>query len=181
MYDNRGHGRSGKPHTANSYGMEMVRDVARVLDYLKIKSVHVVGYSMGAVIVNKLREKHPERLLSVTLAGYGEPPTPDQFTRELQQEIETNLRRMGLQDGNDARALAMLTTRWSEWAVSVESMRGNKVPALAVIGQQDGFLVDTQKLAEMMPSLRIEVIPGDHGTARSQPEFANAIISFLRK
>ena len=86
---------------------------------------------------------------------------------------------MGLQDGNDARALAMLTTRWSEWAVSVESMRGNKVPALAVIGQQDGFLVDTQKLAEMMPSLRIEVIPGDHGTARSQPEFANAIISFL--
>ena len=31
-YDNRGHGRSGKPHEAKHYGLEMIEDVVRLLD-----------------------------------------------------------------------------------------------------------------------------------------------------
>src|SRR5438874_13518496 len=36
-YDNRGHGKSGKPHDAKKYGMEMVEDAVRLLDHLKIR------------------------------------------------------------------------------------------------------------------------------------------------
>src|SRR5438132_790893 len=43
--DNRGHGKSGKPHDPKQYGMEMVEDVVRLLDHLQIKKAHVVGYS----------------------------------------------------------------------------------------------------------------------------------------
>jgi len=46
--DVRGHGHSGKPEQEEAYGMEMVEDVIRLLDHLKIKKAHVVGYSMGA-------------------------------------------------------------------------------------------------------------------------------------
>src|SRR5881397_2402529 len=43
--DNRGHGKSGKPHDAKMYGKEMVEDAVRLLDHLKIAKAHVVGYS----------------------------------------------------------------------------------------------------------------------------------------
>src|SRR5262245_60178433 len=49
-YDNRGHGKSDKPHDPKKYGAEMVEDAVRLLDHLKIKKAHVVGYSMGAII-----------------------------------------------------------------------------------------------------------------------------------
>jgi pimeloyl-ACP methyl ester carboxylesterase len=35
--DNRGHGKSDKPHDAKKYGAEMVEDAVRLLDHLKIK------------------------------------------------------------------------------------------------------------------------------------------------
>jgi pimeloyl-ACP methyl ester carboxylesterase len=68
-YDNRGHGKSDKPLDPKKYGHEMVEDAVRLLDHLKIKRAHVVGYSMGASIVNSLLIAHPDRVLSATLAG----------------------------------------------------------------------------------------------------------------
>src|SRR6266446_970237 len=60
-FDNRGHGKSGKPHDAEKYGMEMVEDAVRLLDHLKIKKAHVVGYSMGGMIALKLAVVHSDR------------------------------------------------------------------------------------------------------------------------
>src|SRR5262249_40340605 len=69
--DNRGHGRSGKPHDPGKYGVEMVEDVVRLLDHLKIQKAHVVGYSMGAFITLKMLTTHPDRLRTATLGGAG--------------------------------------------------------------------------------------------------------------
>src|SRR5215469_6705144 len=68
-YDNRGHGRSGKPHDPQRYGEETVEDAVRLLDHLEIPKAHIVGYSMGALITNKLLVEHPDRFLSATLGG----------------------------------------------------------------------------------------------------------------
>ena len=75
--DNRGHGKSDKPHDAAKYGMEMVEDAVRLLDHLKIKKAHVIGYSMGGIITLKLAATHPERLRSATLGGAGWMREPD--------------------------------------------------------------------------------------------------------
>lgn len=69
--DQRGHGRSGKPHKADAYGVEMADDVVRLLDHLRRPKAHVVGYSMGGCIVNNLRDRHPNRLYTVTIGGAG--------------------------------------------------------------------------------------------------------------
>jgi pimeloyl-ACP methyl ester carboxylesterase len=69
--DFRGHGKSDKPHDPKKYGGEMAEDVVRLLDHLKIKKAHVVGYSMGAWVAGKLLATHPDRLLSVTFGGSG--------------------------------------------------------------------------------------------------------------
>ena len=69
--DCRGHGQSGKPHDVNQYGLEMVRDVIRLLDHLHIDRAHVVGYSMGGIIANQLLVRYPDRLRTLTLLGAG--------------------------------------------------------------------------------------------------------------
>ncbi|MBC8063558.1 MAG: alpha/beta hydrolase, partial [Chlorobia bacterium] len=67
--DCRGHGKSDKPHDPAKYGVEMALDVVRLLDHLKIKKAHLVGYSMGTFIVGKVVATHPERVLSVIYGG----------------------------------------------------------------------------------------------------------------
>ena len=69
--DLRGHGESGKPHDARSYGLEMINDVLRLMDHLKIERAHLIGYSLGGILALKLIEVAPERLLSLVLGGAG--------------------------------------------------------------------------------------------------------------
>src|SRR5215475_3549638 len=68
-FDSRGMGLSDKPHDRQKYGKEMVEDVVRLLDHLKIRKAHVVGYSMGSWIALKLVTIHPERLMTAILGG----------------------------------------------------------------------------------------------------------------
>jgi pimeloyl-ACP methyl ester carboxylesterase len=89
--DNRGHGKSEKPHDSKKYGTEMVEDAVRLLDHLKIRKAHVVGYSMGAIITAKLLVTYPDRLLSATLGGQG-----------------------GLKEGEDLRYLEPLARAFEE-------------------------------------------------------------------
>jgi pimeloyl-ACP methyl ester carboxylesterase len=70
-FDCRGHGQSGKPTAEDQYGVEMVEDVTRLLDHLKIEKAHIVGYSMGGMIAMKFIVLHPDRVKSGVLGGMG--------------------------------------------------------------------------------------------------------------
>ena len=50
---------------------ELVEHIVRLMDHLKIKKAHIVGYSMGGIITAKFLAKHPDRALSGTLGGMG--------------------------------------------------------------------------------------------------------------
>ncbi len=67
--DCRGHGKSDKPHEQDKYGAEMAEDVVRLLDHLKIRKAHLIGYSTGAFIAGKVAATHPDRVLSVIYGG----------------------------------------------------------------------------------------------------------------
>lgn len=68
-FDCRGHGNSDKPHDPSKYGREMADDVVRLLDHLKLKRAHLIGYSSGAFIAGKVAAMHPERVISIVYAG----------------------------------------------------------------------------------------------------------------
>jgi pimeloyl-ACP methyl ester carboxylesterase len=69
--DLRGCGGSGKPHDPNKYGIEMMKDVVRLLDHLKVDKAHVVGYSVSAGTGLLLAVHHGQRVRSLSCCGAG--------------------------------------------------------------------------------------------------------------
>jgi pimeloyl-ACP methyl ester carboxylesterase len=206
--DNRGHGKSDKPHDPKQYGTEMVEDAVRLLDHLKVDKAHVVGYSMGGTITAKLLVTHPDRLLSATLGGSGGVregavprryealaesleqgkgfgPLIDALTPPGQPKLtddqvkQINAR---LEANNDTKALAAVVRGMKEFAVSDEKLKANQVPTLALIGENDPLKKGVDELEGRMANLRVVVIEGaDHVTAFARPEFLKELKDFLGK
>ena len=206
--DNRGHGKSDKPHDTKQYGLEMVEDIVRLLDHLKIKKAHVVGYSMGAIITFKLLATHPDRLLSATLGGHSgiRDGSRTQFYDELATSLEQGkgfgplivaltpagrpkpsaeqieMINASLTKSNDPKALAAVVRAFRDLAVAAEKLETNQVPTLALIGELDPLKQGVDALQGHMGNLKIVVIPGaDHMTAVSNPEFIKGLSEFLAR
>src|ERR1700730_4536788 len=69
--DNRGHGKSEKPHDPDAYGPHMVEDVCNLIDHLGLDRVDYIGYSMGSQIGLRLLVAHPQRALRAVAGGIG--------------------------------------------------------------------------------------------------------------
>jgi pimeloyl-ACP methyl ester carboxylesterase len=81
--DVRGFGKSSKFAEPTRFGQQMVDDVTRVMDHLKVDRAHLVGHSMGALIAANVASRYPKRVASATLiAGpfYRDKAT---FTKEV--------------------------------------------------------------------------------------------------
>jgi pimeloyl-ACP methyl ester carboxylesterase len=206
-FDVRGHGKSGKPHDPKKYGAEMAEDVVRLLDHLKIKKAHVVGYSMGAIITARLLVAHPDRLLTATLGGAGaarqgdkemmrfvegladslekgkgigpliEALTPEGKPKPSAEQIEAINKFFTAR--NDVKALAAVGRGWPGLAVSDKELQANRVPVLALIGKNDPLKKGVDAMQGRLAGLKAVVVPGDHLTAFVQPEFLQALRAFL--
>jgi pimeloyl-ACP methyl ester carboxylesterase len=205
--DNRGHGKSDKPHDPAQYGPEMVADVIRLLDHLKIRKAHVVGYSMGGFMTSYLLTAHPERVITATLGGAGWSKADDarlSFMAELAESLDAgkgigplivrltpadrpkptaeqiNAINQMLMLTNDSKALAACIRGMKGLAVTEEKLRANKVPTLALIGEQDPLKVGVDEMQKVMANLTVEVIQGtDHMTAFRAPTFTDDLRAFL--
>jgi pimeloyl-ACP methyl ester carboxylesterase len=203
--DCRGHGRSGKPHDSQTYGIEMVNDVVRLLDHLKIRKANVVGYSMGGSIALKLLETHPDRLLSLTSgASQGFRASDDAwdslFVKKLvageplsQAMIETapagapvpspQQRAMMAQMDSlqDSRALGAQRMGNPGLYVDYAKLKKIRVPVLLMVGERDKP-ERFDELRTTLPNDTFVVIPGaGHGSATDSPEFVKTLSAFLAK
>jgi 3-oxoadipate enol-lactonase len=71
-YAARGYTPSDVPADKQAYSYKhMMRDCVAVLDHLKIDRAHLVGLSMGGYTTLQVGLNHPDRVLSMTLAGAG--------------------------------------------------------------------------------------------------------------
>src|SRR5271155_1709145 len=74
-YDNRDVGLSTKLDGTDYVLTDMANDAIAVLDAMGVDQAHVMGCSMGGMIVQRLALDHPDRLLSLTsvMSRTGEP------------------------------------------------------------------------------------------------------------
>jgi len=69
--DSLAHGESDKPTDPALYALpQRADDIVAVLDDLGTHRAHVVGYSMGGWIAGGVATHHPDRLASLTIAGW---------------------------------------------------------------------------------------------------------------
>lgn len=63
-----------------------------------------------------------------------------------------------------------------------EDVRRIRVPMAALIGADDRFMANVQRLSRVLPNTEITVIPGmDHATAPSHQKFREALLAYLLK
>ncbi len=98
-YNARGYPPSAVPEDAAQYSQARAADdIAAVLDHLGIGRAHVVGLSMGGFATLHFGFRHPQRALSLVVAGCGygaEPEQAERFKAEAATIAET-LKRDGM-------------------------------------------------------------------------------------
>ena len=65
-FDNRNGGCSDRPNIPNTLDM-LADDINGLMDYLNIEKAHIIGWSMGGIIVQKFAIKYPERIGKIIL------------------------------------------------------------------------------------------------------------------
>jgi pimeloyl-ACP methyl ester carboxylesterase len=184
--DLRGHGGSDKPRDPRAYD-DIGLDVIRLLDHLEISRAHVVGYSLGGIIVAKLLTTHSERFLSAVLgaAAYrrGRSERSDREAEAAAREIEAGVyralvvstaptdepppdeaairqRSRDIAGSNDILAHAALMRARRALLVTDAEIAAVRVPALAVAGAADPALPRIRAMQAVWPGLELQIVPG---------------------
>ena len=205
--DCRGHGRSERPAAASAYGAEMVEDVARLLDHAGVGSAHVVGFSMGGRIAFKLAVTHPERVRSVVLLGIGSlDPSDDHGVVDrlaLALERERTMRPLvdhiwpsdrprptaeelaGIDaacfERNDPLVLAAVARGFRGFDADPRQRARLRAPVLAIVGDDDPFRAEVERLDERVPAVEVEVLRGAaHTNLLRREELVEGIAAFWR-
>jgi len=85
-----GYGSTDKPSDPTSYvGSGMAQDVVDVLDAEKVEKVVAVGHDWGSLIVSRLANYHPERLLGCVFFDIGYIPPAPYFRQKLVEVQES--------------------------------------------------------------------------------------------
>ncbi|GAA4705926.1 hypothetical protein GCM10023215_52530 [Pseudonocardia yuanmonensis] len=182
-------------------------DLAGVLDQAGVASAHVVGHSMGTLVVRAFAAKYPEKVSSLTLLGAVREPA--EAGRQAQRDRAAVLREKGtaaVAPGVVANAVSETTrTEKPEVAAFVRElvMRQDPegyarncealaaatdpgpvdpaLPLLLITGDDDkvGPPEATRELADAHGSATVEILPGvGHWTAL---EAAGPVTDHLRK
>jgi pimeloyl-ACP methyl ester carboxylesterase len=190
--DARGHGQSGKPHEPDAYADDaMLRDVQALIDHLGFDHVDVAGYSMGSMITSRLVTRDP-RVRSIVLGGVGAglaSGMPSGRASAIADALEAEdpatiadptargFRAFADSTGADRYALAAIQ-RAPRFTADPD-LAAVAVPALVLTGDKDTLVGSPQRLADLIPGARVQVLSGDHLSAVADPAFPKAIVDFL--
>ncbi len=209
-YDVRGHGQSAKPPGPYSVP-QFAGDAIGLLDALEVESAHVLGISMGGMIVFQLAVSYPERVKSAIVVNSGPSLVLRSFGQRLQGLTRFLVARfMGMQKMGEMLSKRifikpeqeelrqLFVERWAQndKQAYLASMRGlvgwsveDKIgeiacPVLVVAGDDDYTPISHKEAyVAKMPTAKLCVIADSrHATTVEHPdEFNTAVLDFLPK
>jgi pimeloyl-ACP methyl ester carboxylesterase len=190
MPDLRGHGDSDRPRDPAAYPPDALADDAfALLERLGLTDYDLGGYSLGARTVVRLlaRGATPRRAVAagVGLSGISDAVGRGAYYRRILTHLgtfergssewraEAFLRTIG---GDPEALLHVLDTQVD---TPVETLASLPTPTLVLVGAQDEAHESAKELAAALPESRFAVIPGNHMSAVTKPDFGAAIADFL--
>jgi pimeloyl-ACP methyl ester carboxylesterase len=192
--DQRGHGRSDKPHDSAAYTMQqLVADVATVLDTYLLDEVGLVGYSLGARVGWHAALGTEHRITRAVLGGIpdGQPLTRfriDEATAFLDRGIEVQdrithayIEMAARTPTNDLAALVALVGGL-QGGLQPDPSSPPQQPVLFATGSEDSILAASQRLAAVTPQGELFQIPGrNHFNAPTSRAFRDRALAFLER
>lgn len=188
LVDMRGNGKSDKPHSDAAYQNDAeAKDLMLLLNFLNINNYDAIGYSRGSIITARLLVLD-KRIRKAVLGGMGIDftnaawPRRIQFYQALQYDTVASLHSMVeyVQKSRlDQQALAFLQKH--QPSTPKEALATIKNPVLIIHGDKDADNGNATELAAVFPNAAITITPGDHNHAAQTPQFASAVISFLKQ
>jgi pimeloyl-ACP methyl ester carboxylesterase len=193
--DMRGHGESDKPHDPAAYASSaLIGDVLGIIDALQIRSVTLMGYSMGARLALSAAIRHPDRFSRLILGGIGEKifepaqagsamgdAMHAQDPETITEPLLRSFRHFADEQGEDRQALAAcaLASRDPFAPADVKTVRAQ---TLVVAGSRDELAGSTEELAALIPGARAVTLPGcDHFSTIAHALFKAAVFDFLEE
>ena len=192
--DNRGHGRSDKPHHAELYTpSRMAGDAVTLLDHLNLPDAVWMGYSMGARISAFAALEAPSRVRALVLGGLGIGLVTGLDDAEgiaaalLADDPEgigaprpRMFRAFADKTGSDRKALAACIETSRE-VLDASEVAKIAVPTLVAVGTRDDIAGSPTELAELMPNATALEIPGrDHMLSVGDRAFQAGVLAFLK-
>lgn len=178
--DMRGHGGSSRPHDPVRYGMNLVNDLALILDHERAAQADVVGFSAGAELGLRFAATHPARVTSLLIIGSGWTQLEDM---PIYREHATWAREAGkaMTSDPDYDALDAFVEGVPEViGLSKEELEGIAVRCAGVVGGEDPERKNLESLVGVIPGFTLEVLPGvPHETSWRDPSIPAHVQNFL--
>lgn len=188
ILDQRGNGRSDKPHTDAGYANDAeARDIMGLVSYLKINNYNVVGYSRGSIITSRLLVLD-KRVHKGVMGGMGADYTNPQWPRRIhaykalmgdttQHDVDdmmTYIRKSNFDN------LALAYQQKHQPSTSKQELGKVKVPVLLIDGTEDNTNGNVTDLQKLIPGAKLVYVPGNHNTASNSIQFSSAVLDFLK-
>jgi len=168
-----GHGLSDKPTTEKAYGLELVADVIRLMDHLKVNKAHIIGNCLGGIVAAKLMAKHPDRVLSATLAGMGWLRG-----RGFAQKVFEHFRQTA------SAAVRTCARTLGKLALTKKEIESIRVPVTILVGERDRVVkkLYVEPLRAVRKDWRvINIQNANHLNCQAKSQFKEEIAKWLAK
>jgi pimeloyl-ACP methyl ester carboxylesterase len=188
LIDQRGNGRSDKPHTDAAYANDAeAKDIIGLMSSLNTISYDAVGYSRGSIITSRLLVLD-KRLHKAVMGGMGDAYTNPKWPRRI-HAYRAIMGDTTLHDVDDLTKyinsqhfdnLSLALQQKYQPSTSPQELAAAKIPVLIIRGTEDKENGSEKGLHSLIPGSRLAYVPGNHNTASRTIEFSAAVLEFLK-
>ena len=179
--DTRGHGKSPRGHAPFTI-RQFAQDLKDFLDEQGIARANLLGFSDGGNIALNFALEHPQRVDRLILNGANLFPSGVKLSVQipivLGYGVAAVLARFSPEAARKAELLRLMVR---EPSIRPSELRRITARTLVIAGTNDMIREKhTRLICDSLPNARLEIIPGDHFIARTNPEgFGRAVETFL--
>jgi len=191
-FDNRGHGKSAKPHDPALYSrVAMARDVFALMDHAGVERAHLLGFSMGSYISLTAALEYSGRIDHLVVGGVGakvfEPRADNAMAEAMEADSPDSIadpmmrsfRHFADEQKEDRLALAACS-RGPRTPFTPDALLAIRRPTLVVAGARDQLAGSPQGLAQAIPGAKAVTLPGcDHFSAIAHALFKANVFDFF--